>query len=83
MIAANRVSAETEEVAPEKAGPRRMLNEKQLLKIVPVGHATLWRLVKAGKFPKGSLISANRKIWFEDEILAWQNAVEGQSRPKP
>ena len=63
--------------------PRRMLNEKQVLAIVPVGHTTLWRMEKSGRFPKSTYISVNRRIWFEDEIVAWQQEVEGKTKPKP
>jgi predicted DNA-binding transcriptional regulator AlpA len=59
---------------------RRMLNEKQILAIVGVGHTTLWRMVKKGQFPKPTFVSANRCVWFEDVILAWQNEIEGQGR---
>jgi len=62
------------------ARPRRMLNEKQVLEIVPVSTVTLWRMEKEGRFPKGSYISSNRKIWFEDEIVAWQNSINGRAR---
>jgi prophage regulatory protein len=31
---------------------------------------------KAGKFPRSTFISPNRRIWYEDEIIAWQNAVD-------
>jgi predicted DNA-binding transcriptional regulator AlpA len=57
-----------------------MLNEKQVLAIVPVGRSTLWRMEKAGKFPRSTYISANRRVWFEDEITAWQNEIDGQDR---
>ena len=53
-----------------------MLNEKQLLDIVPLSRTSIYRLEKAGKFPKSTYISANRRIWYEDEIVAWQNAVD-------
>ena len=76
MTAANRQQAETEEVAPDKSGPRRMLSEKHVLEIVPVGRTTLYRMEKAGRFPKSTYISPNRRVWFEDEIIAWQNAVD-------
>jgi predicted DNA-binding transcriptional regulator AlpA len=66
--------------APET--PRRMLNEKQVLAIVPVGHTTLWRLEKAGRFPRSTYISPNRRVWFADEVAAWQNEVDGQGRPE-
>lgn len=62
--------------AAEKTGPRRMLNEKQVLEIVPVGRTTLYRMEKAGKFPRSTYISPNRRVWFEDQITSWQSAVD-------
>ena len=72
--------AEMEDGAPDKSVPRKMLNEKQVLQIIPVSATTLWRMEKKGQFPKGSYISANRKIWYEDEIIKWQSAVNGRGR---
>jgi len=58
------------------ARPRRMLSEKQLLAIVPFGRSTLWRMEEAGKFPKPAPIDGtNRRYWFEDQIVAWQNGL--------
>jgi predicted DNA-binding transcriptional regulator AlpA len=62
------------------AGPRKMLSEREVLAIVPVSTVTLWRMERDGLFPRGSYISANRKVWFEDEIIAWQNSVNGRAR---
>jgi prophage regulatory protein len=76
MIAARQPKAESEEVAPDKSGPRRMLSEKQVLEIVPVGRTTLYRMEKAGRFPRSTYISPNRRIWFADEVASWQNAVD-------
>jgi prophage regulatory protein len=56
--------------------PRRMLNEKQVLAIIPLGRSTLLRMEREGKFPKSTYISANRRIWYEDQIVGWQNAVD-------
>ena len=70
-----RQETESEVRASDNPGPRRMLNEKQVLAIVPVSPVTLWRLEKAGKFPRSTYISPNRRVWFEDEITKWQNAV--------
>jgi predicted DNA-binding transcriptional regulator AlpA len=64
----------------DRARPRRMLNEKQVLEIVPVSSTTLWRMENGGLFPKGDFISYNRKVWYEDEIVAWQNSTSGRSR---
>ena len=76
MITAKREEADTEDGAPDKSRPRRMLNEKQVLDIVPLSRTSIYRLEKAGKFPRSTYISANRRIWYEDEIVAWQNAVD-------
>ncbi|WP_315775122.1 MULTISPECIES: helix-turn-helix transcriptional regulator [unclassified Bradyrhizobium] len=59
----------------DHARPRRMLSEKQVLGIVPVGRSTLWRMEKAGKFPKATPIGTNRRMWFEDQIVTWQNEL--------
>jgi prophage regulatory protein len=67
---------ETEGGVPDKSRPRRMLSEKQVLEIIPVGRTTLYRMAKAGRFPKSTYVSPNRRVWFEDEIIAWQNAVD-------
>lgn len=55
--------------------PRRMLNEQQVLEIIPVSRTTLYRMEKAGRFPKSTYISPNRRVWYEDQIVTWQNAV--------
>jgi predicted DNA-binding transcriptional regulator AlpA len=56
MIAARQPNAETEEASPDKSRPRRMLSEKQVLEIVPVGRTTLYRMEKANRFPKSTYI---------------------------
>jgi predicted DNA-binding transcriptional regulator AlpA len=84
MITADGVGAETDDgTAAADAGgsviksrPRRMLNEAQVLAIIPVSRTTLYRMEKSGRFPKSTYISPNRRVWFEDEIIAWQNAVD-------
>jgi prophage regulatory protein len=76
MVEAKRPEAETEDGAPDKSGPRRMLSEKQVLQIIPVGRTTLYRMEKAGRFPRSTYISRNRRVWYEDQVVAWQNAVD-------
>jgi prophage regulatory protein len=70
----------TREVAPDTSGPRRMLNQEQVLQIVPVSPVTLWRMEKKGLFPRSSYISPNRRCWFEDEVVRWQSAIDGRGR---
>ena len=76
MIAAAADRPKAEEADATPCGPRRMLNEEQVLAIIPVSRTTLFRMGKAGSFPQGTYISPNRKVWYEDEIIAWQNAVD-------
>jgi prophage regulatory protein len=76
MTAAKRAEAETDDGAPHNSGPRRMLNEAQVLALIPVSRTTLHRMTKNGSFPKGTYVSANRRLWFADEIEAWQAAVD-------
>jgi prophage regulatory protein len=64
----------------QKPGLRVMLSEEQLLKIVPLSKVSIWRLQKRGLFPKSTFISANRRIWWADEIVAWQAEVNGRGR---
>jgi prophage regulatory protein len=70
------VAQDPETDDPVSYGPRRMLNEKQVLVIVPVSRTTLFRMEKAGRFPRSTYISPNRRIWYADEITAWQNTID-------
>jgi prophage regulatory protein len=72
----NKQEDKTEDRALGGPRARRMLREDQVLQIIPISRSTLWRMEKAGTFPRSTYISSNRRIWFEDEILAWQNAVD-------
>jgi prophage regulatory protein len=58
------------------ARPRRMLSEREVLALIPFSRATLFRREKAGSFPRGTYISPNRRIWYEDEIVGWQKSVD-------
>lgn len=54
---------------------RRMLTIQQVLKIIPVSRTTIFHMERAGTFPRSHLLSPGRRVWFEDEILAWQNGL--------
>jgi len=75
----------TEDVgrASHRSEARKMLTEKQVLAKIPIARSTLWRMEKAGKFPKGIHFLGRRKLFYEDEISAWQVAIEGQCRRRP
>jgi prophage regulatory protein len=39
-----------------------------------ISDTTLWRLMRAGTFPRPVKLSSQRVGWFLDEIIAWQAA---------
>jgi predicted DNA-binding transcriptional regulator AlpA len=80
MTSANRQQADMENGSPLDRSPRRMLNERQVLQLIPVSSVTLWRMEKRGQFPRGTFISPNKKIWFEDEVVRWQDEINGRGR---
>jgi prophage regulatory protein len=50
---------------------RRVLRKPELMTRVPLSDATIWRLEKAGKFPKRIRIGGQAVGWFESEINDW------------
>ena len=83
------VEAKMEDGAPDKSELRPMLNEAQVLALIPISRTTLFRMMRAGRFPKATFVSPNRRLWFRDQIIGWQSAVDefdpnrgrGKSRP--
>ena len=61
---------------PKARQPRKMLNLDDVLSIVPVGRTTLFRMVRDGLFPKPTYISNNRRVWYADQLVAWQDRVD-------
>ena len=68
--------ADGEDGPHDEAGLRPMLTERMVLDLVPISRTTLYRLERAGKFPRSVYVSANRRLWFRDQIVAWQAAVD-------
>jgi predicted DNA-binding transcriptional regulator AlpA len=54
------------------------LNERRRkqLRIVPIARTTLFRMIRAGTFPAPTYISPNRRVCYEDQIIAWQGKVD-------
>ena len=51
--------------------PGTYLREAQLLTLLPLSHATIWRGVKAGTFPAPIKMGARLTVWEADAVLAW------------
>ena len=54
--------------------PIRFLRLPKILRRVPYSEAHIWRLEKAGKFPRRVRLGANRVGWVESEVEAWLNS---------
>jgi predicted DNA-binding transcriptional regulator AlpA len=52
-----------------------MLTLEQVLAVIPVSKATLWRMQRDGTFPQSRMISPKQRAWYEDEVLAWQRSL--------
>jgi prophage regulatory protein len=46
-----------------------MWNIKRVKEFTTLSKATIYRLIKAGKFPAPILISTRRAVWRESDIL--------------
>jgi prophage regulatory protein len=51
--------------------PIHFLRLPEILRRVPYSEAHIWRLEKAGKFPRRVRIGANRIAWVESEVNNW------------
>ena len=58
-------------------GLDRYLREAEVLRVTSLSHATLWREVKAKRFPAQVRISPGRVGWRASEIAIWQNSPSG------
>jgi predicted DNA-binding transcriptional regulator AlpA len=50
---------------------KQLVNQKGRPGIVPVSHATLWRMVKARTFPEPIKLSAGVTAWRVEDVRAW------------
>ena len=51
--------------------PIHFLRLPEIPRRVPYSEAHIWRLEKAGKFPRRVRIGANRIAWVESEVNNW------------
>lgn len=49
----------------------KVLRKTDLLARIPLSDATIWRLEKAGSFPKRIQLGGNSVGWVESEINNW------------
>lgn len=51
------------------------LREKQVRKLIPVAHSTLWAWVRAGKFPAPLKLSDRITVWRNHEVQAFIDVI--------
>lgn len=73
----------TSEAGSAAQAPRAMMTIEQILALVPVSRSTLFRMEEEGRFPAGQYVSGNRKLWFADEVIGWQNSLDRKVRRAP
>ena len=59
-------------IAP--AGSARLISKCELLDKVPLSYATIWKMMRAGGFPRSRIIG-DRTVWVEREVDAWIAAL--------
>ena len=55
----------------DKKTNKRIIRKPELLSIIGLSDATIWRMEKAGYFPKRIQLGGNSVGWFDDEIDQW------------
>jgi prophage regulatory protein len=48
-----------------------LIRLKQVLEIIPISRASVWRLSAAGKFPKPIRLTARCTAWKKSDIENW------------
>lgn len=58
----------------------KFLSKSELRAVTNLSPVTVWRLEKAGQFPKRRQLSPGRVAWLQSEVLAW---LEGRQVVNP
>lgn len=61
------------ETASHVKPAERILRKPEVLGRIGLSDPTIWRMERAGKFPKRLRLGGNSCGWLESEITAWLN----------
>jgi prophage regulatory protein len=62
--------------------PDRLLRISEVMQIVPLTRATIYRAIRAGRFPRPTkLLGVRASAWSESEIASWVAARLADRRP--
>ena len=56
---------------PDQIPVTGFLRQPQVLALVPFSHATLWRHVEKGTFPRPLKLSERVTAWRREDVAAW------------
>jgi predicted DNA-binding transcriptional regulator AlpA len=65
--------------APNDLPEPRFLRAPQVLAMVPISAPTLWRMVKAGRFPAPCKLAPNVTAWRLTDVQAWCDGIQPNS----
>lgn len=60
----------------------RLIRTKEVLGMIGVSRTTLWRMVRAGRFPSPVAISSWAAGFRDDEVEAWLEGLQRRSGRK-
>ena len=60
--------------------PDRILPIAEVVQMTGLSEATIWRELKAGRFPQPRMISPRRRGWLLSELLTWIASRRPRSR---
>ena len=52
-----------------------LLRRKDVERIAGISRASIYRLIKAGKFPKSFSLGTGAVRWKQSEVVAWQSSL--------
>ncbi len=55
---------------------RTMIRANEVMERTGKSRTTIWRDVRAGRFPPPVSTGPNSVAWFEDEVRAWQDGLD-------
>ena len=56
----------------------RIIRKKELLRSMGLSDVTIWRMERAGTFPKRIKLGGNSGGWYESEIIEWQEQKKAE-----
>jgi len=59
----------------EQSAPDYLLPRKTVEKLAGLSRASIYRLIKAGKFPHPVSIGTGSVRWKQSDIIAWQSSL--------